>query len=218
MSNIFFANVLEWNEGNREQFVVNFEKPEQNRGFYCFAPKQIAVNHERVDAFFIMKPLTDPRFLITPKGFEAYLVENGMVIKEPALAPLLTNGIDDMEKAEKVYGAACNQTFDTMRMRVAEYKKDKSRHYRYTHLIFPNDQNGTTEFFNKTKDTTKVDAHTRFVKQRYEDPKNNGFDFVATYVSWKVAVDGTQCSIKADDDDDDKLFEEAAKGLQGMSI
>jgi hypothetical protein len=182
---------------------------------------------ERVDGFVILKNISDPRYLQDPTSFEAKLLPDfsGVVVKEPSVAPCFIEDLDLMETAEEEYTSGnCDRVFDELRMRLVEYGMDVSRKYRYTVIQFPDGMKGTNLYFNKSATNRKetklnLDTNPRFINQHFSG-KGLEFDYVTTYVYWKVAVDGSQRSTtetnKAGSMDD--LVSEAIKGFKRTSL
>jgi hypothetical protein len=171
-----------------EQFTLNFEMPEKNKGgFMCLRPQSIVVNEERVDGFLIYMNVSDPRLLLNPENLQAKMLEDksGVVIKERSLPYWFTEDIDLMKTVEqKNTTGVCTQTFEEHQMRVAEYKQDKNRHYQYTVIKFPRGMKGSNVYFNdgigrQSGTKNNVVTKTRFMKQSYDDKKGVKFDFIS---------------------------------------
>lgn len=233
VSSLYLLSIarVDWSDlgGVCEQFTLNFNNIEENRnGFLCIRPQSIAVLDERVDGFVVFKCLSDPRLLLDPENFEAKMLSDGsgMMLKEPALSTCFTDDIEAMELTEESYPSGnCDRVFEELRMRVAENGSDKWRKHRYTIIKFPDNMKGTNLYFNKTMGHLKenklnLDTNPRFLDQTFDNGHGVKFDFVTTYVYWKVAVDGSQrnANEKTARASLDDLFKEALIGLKRTSM
>lgn len=213
-----------------DQFTLNFEKLEENKnGFLCIRPQSIACLDERVDGFVVFKSISDPRYLQDPESYETKLLSDysGLVVKEPAVAPCFMNDIDKLEEAEEQYPMGnCDRVFEELRVRVADHGIDKARKFRYTVIKFPDGMKGSNLYFNKKsaghrKETKfNLDTNPRFIQQEFDGGNGIKFDYVTTYVYWKIAVDGSQRSAneKKTGSALDDLLNEAIKGMKRTSI
>jgi hypothetical protein len=194
----------------------------------CIRPQSIVCSDERVDRFVVFKSIGDPRYLQEPGCYEAKLLSDstGMVIKELAVAPCFTKDIDSLEEAEDQYPSGnCDRVFEELRMRIADYGIDSSRKFRYTVIKFPDGMKGSNLYFNKSAGHRKetkfnLDTNPRFIQQAFDGGNGITFDFVTTYVYWKIAVDGSQrtanekkVGLALDD-----LLGEAIKGMKRTSL
>lgn len=236
VSPVFILTLFsEWSHlgGLFDKFTLDFNKVEQNKnGFLCTRPQAIPILEERVDAFVIYKSLANPKMLLEPGNYEAKILPDfsGVLIKEPAVDIMFTDNILKLEAAEEEYvGGNCDRVFEELRVKIADFNHDDNRKFRFTVIKFPPGMKGTNDYFNKSRGNRKekklnLDTNPRFINDNYDDgvPAEKGgikFDFVSSYVYWKIAIDGTQRSTNEKEGKSlDDLFLEATRGLKRTSI
>lgn len=191
----------------------------------CLRPQSIVVKDERVDGFIVYASISDPRLLLNGENYQAKFLDDrsGFAIREPSLPSWFTDDIELMKSVEGKYSSGvCAQTFEEHKMRMAEYLQDKSRHFKYTIIKFPDGMKGSNAYFNEgvgnqSSKKNNLITKTRLMQHEFDDKKGNKFQFITTYAYWKIAVEGTQ---RTTDEKSavvlDDLFGEAIRGLQRM--
>jgi hypothetical protein len=139
----------------------------------------------------------------------------------------LLNSVKEVIQAEKHHETnakpACQATALEYRTQATAIAMKTDRQTKRTILKFPKNYRASNTFFNdglKTKTKYDLYTHARFITQKIETGKDavtgqvKKMSWTASYVYWKVIVDGTICNtevvVEADNDD---IFMAAMKSM-----
>jgi hypothetical protein len=213
------------------EFTLDFEYPERNHGFFATRVQNVIVKDERMEAFVIVKPLYDPRDIKPDSKFKAKLLPNrsGIELIEPSVPYYLLKSVKAVNDSENSHVSTehplCTATALEYRTQATAIAMDPDRQVKRTVMHFPAGLKGSNFFLNdQLKAKASFGKHELFTNAPFitqmidagKDKQGNPqqMKWTASFVYWKIVVDGTvrNTEVVVDKDDDD-IFMSAMKSM-----
>lgn len=198
---------------------MNTAHPEQNKNNFVGLYLRSVVQHrQRTDAWVVYKMLIDPRDMNNESKFKGWVAEDrrGFYVMEPSMPYYWFHNNNKMTEADEAHGNQIGSIDVERQVQVAAIQDNSCRQTKITYIEFPNGLKANLNFeweSGNVKGSVYVDPNGRSIPISMDIGNGASMIYLATYVYWLIAIDGTMQQTNKTPTKVDDLFLKAFKSM-----